>query len=186
MMIRSVSPRFDGALGIVNEPVPSHRISVGYVRYVRRVLVGLLMALGAWCCGTPALSAVTGVEEVVFAARQVGSDGHWYANFGYYAFDENDKLYRAGGRLCRLNLKTGKLTMLLEDPEGSVRDPQVHYDAQKILFSYRRVGSDHFHLYEINCDGTGMRQLTSGPYDDIEPTYLPDGRIMFCSSRCNR
>jgi hypothetical protein len=28
--------------------------------------------------------------------------------------------------------------------------------------------------------------LTDGPFDDIEPTYLPDGDIAFCSSRCNR
>ncbi len=132
------------------------------------------------------MSPVAGVEEIIFAARQVGSDGHWYANFAYNAFNENDKLYRAGGRLCRLNLKTGNVTMLVEDPKGSVRDPQVHYDAGKVLFSYRRGGSDYFHLYEINVDGSGLRQLTSGPYDDIEPTYLPDGRIMFCSSRCNR
>jgi len=70
--------------------------------------------------------------------------------------------------------------------EGAVRDPQVHYDAKKVLFSYRRGGSDFFNLYEINIDGTELRQLTSGPYDDFESTYLPDGRIMFCSSRCNR
>jgi hypothetical protein len=41
-------------------------------------------------------------------------------------------------------------------------------------------------LYEINVDGTGLHQLTDGPYDDIEPTCLPDGDIVFCSSRCNR
>ena len=35
-------------------------------------------------------------------------------------------------------------------------------------------------------DGTDLRQLTDGPHDDIEPTYLPDGDIVFCSSRCNR
>ncbi len=67
------------------------------------------------------------------------------------------------GRLCRLNLRTGKLTVLLDDPEGSVRDPQVHYDGRKILFSYRPGGSDYFHLYEINVDGSGLRQLTDGP-----------------------
>jgi len=27
--------------------------------------------------------------------------------------------------------------------------------------------------------------LTSGLFDDIEPTYMPDGSIMFCSTRCN-
>ena len=35
-------------------------------------------------------------------------------------------------------------------------------------------------------DGTGLRRLTSAPFDDIEPTYLPDGDIVFSSSRCNR
>jgi hypothetical protein len=75
---------------------------------------------------------------------------------------------------------------LLDDREGTVRDPQVHYDGRKIIFSYRRAGSENFHLYEINSDGSGLRQLTDGRYDDIEPTYLPDGDIVFCSSRCKR
>ena len=35
-------------------------------------------------------------------------------------------------------------------------------------------------------DGSGLRQLTDGPYDDIEPAYLPDGGIVFVSSRCRR
>ncbi|MHC4566375.1 MAG: TolB family protein, partial [Planctomycetota bacterium] len=55
-----------------------------------------------------------------------------------------------------------------------------------IVFSYRKGGSDSFHLYEINVDGAGLRQLTDGPYNDIEPTYLADGGILFCSDRCNR
>ena len=67
-----------------------------------------------------------------------------------------------------------------------MRDPQVHYDGRKILFSYRKGGSDYFHLYEIGVDGSDLRQLTSGPYDDMEPTYVSDGQIMFCSSRCRR
>ena len=129
------------------------------------------------------------VDEIVFAVRQLGPDGHWYANFGYFTEGKSRKAYRAMGRLCRLNLRTSELAVLLDDPEGSVRDPQVHYDGRKILFSYRRGGTESFFLYEINTDGTGLRQLTSGPdgrYDDIEPTYLPDGGIMFVSSRCDR
>ncbi len=58
--------------------------------------------------------------------------------------------------------------------------------ASKILFSYRKGGTEHYHLYEINADGTGLRQLTDGAYDDIEPTYLPDGDIVFVSTRCKR
>jgi len=126
------------------------------------------------------------VDEVIFAARQPGAGGHWYENFGYYAHDENQKLFRAMGQLCRLNIRTGRLRILLDDKQGSVRDPQVHYDAKRILFSYRKGGSDYFHLYEIDIDGSGLKQLTDGLYDDIEPTYLSDGGIMFCSSRCKR
>jgi len=127
-----------------------------------------------------------GVEDIVFAVRQPGRDGHWYANFGYYAADERSLLYGPGGRLCRLNLRSGQVSVLLDDPKGGIRDPQVHYDAQKILFSYRKGDSRYYNLHEIHVDGSGLRQLTDGPWDDIEPTYLPDGGIVFVSSRCER
>ena len=143
------------------------------------------------------------VDEIIFAVRVPGRD-HWYANFGYYSCDFDARpvarafgmypdgvslrAYDDGGRLCRLNLRTGKLRTLLDDPAGGVRDPQMHYDGKKILFSYRRGGSPSYRLYEINIDGTGLTQLTpdDGPDDDIEPVYLPDGGIMFVSSRCRR
>lgn len=128
-----------------------------------------------------------GVEEIVFAGRASGVDGHWYANFGYYARGTERKLYGApGGKLCKMNLKTGQVTALIDDPRGHVRDPQVHYDAKKIIFSWRKGESENYNLFEINIDGTGIKQLTEGAWDDIEPCYLPDGGIMFVSSRCKR
>jgi len=42
---------------------------------------------------------------------------------------------------------------------------------------------DCFHIYEINVDGTGLRQLTRGPFQDIHPFYLPDGQIGMVSTR---
>ena len=141
---------------------------------------------------------MAGVEEIVFAVRVSGRD-HWYVNFGNYAGDSPDFRDRAfkfeegvywgygeGGRLCRLNLRTKQLKVLLDDPKGGVRDPQLSYDGQKILFAYRRGGEHPYHLYEINIDGSSLRQLTDGQDDDIEPTYCPDGGIVFCSSRCRR
>jgi len=163
------------------------------------ILAGILTssvvggAEGAKSPGTPPrllkesfTGPMTGVDEIIFACRQLNYDPHWYANFGYYAENADRKAYRARGRLCKLNLRTAQVAVLLDDPEGTVRDPQVHYDGSKILFSYRKAGSENFHLYEINADGSGLRQLTDGPYDDIEPTYLPDGAIVFCSTRCKR
>ena len=142
---------------------------------------------------------MAGVEEIVFAERLPGRDPHWYVTFGnyaihpchgsHYAFKEQDGVfwgYGDGGRLCRMNLRTGAVTALLDDPRGGVRDPQMHYDGKKIVFSYRRGGEHPYHLYEIGIDGTSLVQLTDGPDDDIEPTYCPDGSIVFGSSRCRR
>ncbi len=137
---------------------------------------------------------IAGVSEVVFAVRPGGNDGHWYANFSHWVSDPNRMMYGEGGsRLCRLNLLTGKTSDLLADPNGSIRDPVVHYDGKKILFSYRPGGSRYFNLHEIPADANGagpgsplLRRITDGPWDDIEPIYLPDGDLMFGSSRCGR
>ncbi len=126
------------------------------------------------------------VNEIIFAARKPGNDGHWYANFGYDANDPSSKMYSDGARLCALNIRTGQVRTLLDDPRGGVRDPQVSYEGDKILFSYRPASTNNFHLYEIHADGTHLQQLTHGPYDDIEATYVPDGGIFFISTRCNR
>jgi hypothetical protein len=85
-----------------------------------------------------------------------------------------------------LDLDTKDVHYILNDEGGAVRDPIVHYDGEKVLFSYRPSGTMHYHLYEINTNGTGLRQLTDGPYDDIEPIYTPEGNIIFVSSRGNR
>jgi len=132
-----------------------------------------------------ALSAKVRAKEIIFTVREKGRDGHWYANIGWLVTSPETKLYGDGGKLCRLNLRTGKVTVIIEDPKGGIRDPQMHYDGKKILFSMRKAGTEYYRLYEINVDGTGLRQLTWGPFDDIEPTYMPDGNIMFCSTRCN-
>ncbi|NOX55469.1 MAG: hypothetical protein GXP27_13735 [Planctomycetes bacterium] len=183
------------------------RLALGFVFVLATVAVHRSPAASApsgWRPGPLLQKMLDGpladAEEIVFAVRVSGRD-HWYVNFGYYSCDYGPPAernfgkypdgqvlrgYGDGGRLCRLNLRTGELKVLLDDPLGGVRDPQVHYDGKKILFSYRRGGTPTYHLYEINIDGTGLRQLTDGPDDDIEPTYLPDGGIMFCSSRCRR
>jgi hypothetical protein len=91
-----------------------------------------------------------------------------------------------GGKLCVYDIHSGKTEIILSDSTGSIRDPQVHYDGKKILFAYCPAGKEHYHLYEINLDGSGLKQLTDGDCDDIEPAYTPNGEIVFVSSRANR
>ncbi|MDO4586630.1 MAG: hypothetical protein Q4C95_04945 [Planctomycetia bacterium] len=76
--------------------------------------------------------------------------------------------------------------LLLETQEGTLRDPDVSFDGQRILFSMRNnFDKDEFHLYELNSQTKELRQLTFGlGFADIEPAYLPNGDIIFASSRC--
>jgi hypothetical protein len=85
-------------------------------------------------------------------------------------------------------------------PEGNFVDPDLSYDGRKVLFAYckyfpttsgladkmhkENVPEEAFyHIYEMNVDGTGLRQLTHGRYDDFDARYLPSGDIVFLSTR---
>ncbi|MBN1124674.1 MAG: hypothetical protein JXA82_06685 [Sedimentisphaerales bacterium] len=125
-------------------------------------------------------------EEIIFVQRGSYEDPHWYANIAYFCDDENNPAYTTGAQLCKLNLKTRQITVLLETENGCIRDPKVHYDADKILFAWRKEGSPYYHLYEMDTNGDDLRQITSGPFDDYEPEYLPDGDIVFVSTRARR
>jgi hypothetical protein len=87
----------------------------------------------------------------------------------------------------------GEVKTLLEIPDGVARDPDVSFDGEQILFSMRKDREDDYHIYQMNADGSGLKQLTFGSeLSDIDPIYLPDGRILFTSTRepkycmCNR
>ncbi|OQW94807.1 MAG: hypothetical protein BWK77_08515 [Verrucomicrobia bacterium A1] len=42
-----------------------------------------------------------------------------------------------------------------------------------------------YHIFRARLDGSGLRQLTDGPWNEYDPCFLPDGRIAFISERCN-
>ena len=128
----------------------------------------------------------SGIPEIVFVKRGMYEDGHWYANISYFAPDANHKTYVHGSGMYIYDVQRDEEHPILEDKEGTLRDPAVHYDGNRILFSWRRGDSESFHLYTINKDGSELTQLTTGEYDDIEPAWLPDGGIVFVSSRCRR
>jgi len=93
-----------------------------------------------------------------------------------------------GGRLLALRgLHPGGAVRLLapQDRPGSFWRPDLSFDAQRLLFCYKAYDEKAFHLYEMNLDGTDLRPLTQGDYDDIDPLYLPDGHILFTTTRGN-
>lgn len=127
------------------------RIKLSFI--VILLVSGALMAQGQ--IGHEPPDAMKYVDEIIFAERKYVDDLHCYANIGFKAYAPDIKNYRDGGKFCKISLKTGKLTVLIDDPKGGIRDPQINYDATKILFSWRRNGSPYYHLYEIKPDGMG-------------------------------
>lgn len=61
--------------------------------------------------------------------------------------------------------------------------PPIFYVArQQYAPDHHSTGTD-FTVYEMDVDGGGLRQITDGAYADVDPAYLPDGRIVFSSTR---
>jgi hypothetical protein len=130
-------------------------------------------------------------REIIFCTRDRYNDNHWYANIGYFSDDSNHKAYTGHGKadnsvLYRYDLRSKERSVIMDARGGSIRDPHVNYDGSTILFSYRPAGSDHYNLYTINPDGSDLTQITSGPWDDYEGIFLPDGDLLFISTRCRR
>ncbi len=118
-----------------------------------------------------------------------------------------------GGNLCVLSPVSpeGKVTELAPELAGGVFGRfDLSFDAAKIVFCYCKEG-ERYHIYEIDIDpstglrtgGKSLRQLTFGTdeeveaglrygghfssgYNDIDPCYLPNGKIMFASTRSQR
>ena len=130
------------------------------------------------------------VEQIVFAVRLGYDDPHWYANIGYFCDDENKKAYPGNGqpdvgKLCLLDVRSKTVTVLFDAQGGSIRDPAspLRRAEGRVLLSPGRLSITITSTRSISTD-RDCRQLTSGPYDDYEPTYLPDGGIIFVSTRC--
>lgn len=72
---------------------------------------------------------------------------------------------------------------IFEDPNGSIYDMNLSFDAKTIFFSYRPKDSNYWNLWKINVDGSNLQRLTSGPFFDVSPVEAPDGDIIFVSTR---
>jgi hypothetical protein len=64
--------------------------------------------------------------------------------------------------------------------------PDLSFDGTRVLYCMKLTNEPAYHLYETGIDGTGTRQITKGSYNDLDPIYLPDGHIVFSTSRCNQ
>jgi hypothetical protein len=138
--------------------------------------------------------------RIVFAARQID-------------------LFSSPQRITGAIEKASRGELMLREPDGSlhtlvgagspsappetpadVMDPDVNYDAKRIVFAGFSAQDQAWRIFEVNADGSGLHQVTHTgqlldlsrygdaaeslkSHDDVDPCYLPDGRICFVSTR---
>ncbi len=76
-----------------------------------------------------------------------------------------------GARLVLL--AGGRLERILTAGFASAADPDVSFDGKRILFAGQRKAGDRWAIYEMNADGTGLRQVVASSDDLRQPVYLP-------------
>ncbi|VGO13627.1 hypothetical protein PDESU_02184 [Pontiella desulfatans] len=100
---------------------------------------------------------------------------------GSQQFNSGSKLQVISG----LNPNAAVQNLLPDDLDTYLWRPDLSYDADKIIFSKKDHFDPSFKLFEVNVDGTGLKQLTNSDYDDLDPIYLPDGKILFSTTRAH-
>lgn len=73
--------------------------------------------------------------------------------------------------------------LLVDAGRGALGSPSVSFDGKWIYLSMARDGERFFHIYRVPAAGGPAERLTDGPFHDLDPAELPNGRIVFSSTR---
>ncbi|MEI6212041.1 MAG: hypothetical protein WCR06_10505 [bacterium] len=95
-------------------------------------------------------------------------------------------------------------------PDGAYLSPDLSFDGKSILFAYTEAEGylpkvrapedtagtysysgiqcsftekNSWHLFRVSANGTDLRNVTDGPWNDFDPCWMPNGRIAFISDR---
>ena len=140
-------------------------------------------------------------DKLLFVKRITNQAGHIY--------EDHYGGRTMGGNLCILSpvARDGKVTEIAPQLTGGLFGRfALSFDAKRVVFAYRKDLKTNYRIHEIGIDGKGLRQLTFDSsdepkvsecyggkggrlgrgYDDIDPCYLPNGKIMFASTRTQR
>ncbi|MGA2617537.1 MAG: hypothetical protein ABSF26_08015 [Thermoguttaceae bacterium] len=148
--------------------------------------------------------------SIVFVKRRLAAANHmcdqYYGNFAraggglFLLQDPFGRSPRVKNLLEGSTVENGRLrTKALQG--GSFLQPSLSYDGRTVVFAYTQSGSSDpkwgvemkerppwtaetsYHIFRVAIDGTDLIQLTDGPWNDLHPNWLPDGRIVFISER---
>ena len=157
------------------------------VFYVLALVGGTAVIAG--CSGSSSSDEaviVNGDLPIVFAKRDVTAVGN----------PTDAMIFRPGGDLITLDLSSPSaseknITTSYTQGAGDVSDPEVSFDGQRILFSMRGPNDSRWNVFEYDAVTESLTRIIADDAianagDDVDPAYLPDGRIVFSSNRQER
>jgi len=142
-----------------------------------------------------------GFEEIIFVKRKPYSSDHYYTDINNGTSPDR---FIPENAICIYNVdRQEERTVLsvadMPGGKGFIGKISLSFDARKVIFDFRENPQSGFRIWEVNVDGTGLRQISfpaadeaakvarwgkAWHTDDVHPCYLPDGKIIFSSTRC--
>jgi hypothetical protein len=142
-----------------------------------------------------------GFDEIIFVKRKPYSSDHYYTDINNgtssdrFGADNGVYIYNVRTQQERAVVTAARLP----GGKGFIGKISLSFDARKVVFDFRQDTGSGFRIWEVNVDASGLRQVLFPPKDeaakvarwgkkwhtdDIHPCYLPDGKIIFSSTRC--
>ena len=151
------------------------------------VVFSSLFALGA-CTPTGGQNSAASADDVPVAYVKRPLDPQ--ATMNSPVGNPTDSVtFHAGGDLYVREISSASavetnITSSYTQGRGDVSDPEVSYDGKKILFSMKGPNDPTWNIWEYDLVAKTLKRIiqdnaTANLGDDVDPAYLPDGRIVW-------
>lgn len=98
-------------------------------------------------------------------------------NYEPSAWMGGEERFPRGAQIMR---REGGKAELLVPGFSATADPEVSFDAARVLFSGKKLRGDHWAVWEINLASGEVRRVTPNSSDDyFRPFYLPESKIAY-------
>ena len=127
------------------------------------------------------------------SSNQHPSDRRWYRPWKDPKTSRRYLTWEPGAELCLLTLDDdgrAETETVLRTEEGFIRDPALSFDGKTLAYARREnFYADDYQIYLMDVATRQTRRITSSlskdyPISNIYPCFLPNGRIMYQSTRC--
>lgn len=141
-------------------------------------------------------------SELLFVAHAYDGERHMCDQYFGFNTKKGGSLYRMSNPFSEnptvedilegVSVENGNKAGTTINGDGAFLSPDLDYDGKRIAFAWvdnagRKNGAwleeNTYKIFTVNSDGSSLRQLTTGRWNEFDPCWLPNGRIAFISER---